>query len=452
MDAKALKVQFVSGHGGTTFAETVAASSVILSAALCHATVLGCLPSSLLLHRAALLAAEFMLLVVPLAIALTWTELIPALHLGCIVVGVIGHLWRPPPLAPLKHVAVQRWPYLEGYRSMLMLTTCFSILAVDFPVFPRRFAKTEMFGISVMDVGTGCFIFSNALVYGGRQLREGEGAWRRTFASFTPLLALGLVRLAFIKGADYHEVVEEYGVHWNFFFTLAGLPLLMLLSSHLPVLRALPSLPLGLLVLAAYQAALSHLGLTEYVEGADRSNLIAANKEGLASLGGYFGLYCVGAGVGRSLFRHPRAVVGGTLRDRMAQPQVRVVAAAFSCAALAAAVLHTTVQPTSRRLCNAAYVAFTVAYNLWFVGIFMLLQLIHPMPPQVASAQSLLPAVNANQLACFLLGNVLTGLTNMSIDTVHTTPAAAYTVLLLYMAVLVSAMAALQRTGLRLRM
>lgn len=56
MDPKALKVQFVSGHGGTTFAETVGASSVILSAALCHATLLGCLPSALLSHRVAILA------------------------------------------------------------------------------------------------------------------------------------------------------------------------------------------------------------------------------------------------------------------------------------------------------------------------------------------------------------------------------------------------------------
>ena len=117
--------------------------------------------------------------------------------------------------------------FIVWYRSIVNLMTAIAILAVDFPVFPRRLAKSETYGFGGMDNGVGFFVIANAIVSpearGKHYQKPILSQLKHCLSGCIPLLLLGLGRLAAVKGTDYHEHVTEYGVHWNFFFTLAAL-------------------------------------------------------------------------------------------------------------------------------------------------------------------------------------------------------------------------------------
>jgi hypothetical protein len=46
--------------------------------------------------------------------------------------------------------------------------------------------------------------------------------------SSIPILMLGALRLASVKLSGYHEHISEYGLHWNFFFTMASVKVIKL--------------------------------------------------------------------------------------------------------------------------------------------------------------------------------------------------------------------------------
>ena len=98
---------------------------------------------------------------------------------------------------------------LSSYRASLALATLAAILGVDFPAFPRRYAKAEAYGTGLMDAGVGSFVAASGLAHGlsaaaragagggssGRGGKRGGGAavgaWRREAVRAAVLLALG---------------------------------------------------------------------------------------------------------------------------------------------------------------------------------------------------------------------------------------------------------------------
>ncbi|RCN26756.1 hypothetical protein ANCCAN_27517 [Ancylostoma caninum] len=127
--------------------------------------------------------------------------------------------------------------FLTYFRSCMMVSVAIAILAVDFPVFPRRFAKTEKYGHSLMDLGVAGFVFASAITnrlkvgnsWEGKTIQKGWNRWIRSSYVILPLI--GLARTTMLTILDYPQHVTEYGVHWNFFYTLA---VIKVVSNALP--------------------------------------------------------------------------------------------------------------------------------------------------------------------------------------------------------------------------
>lgn len=136
------------------------------------------------------------------------------------------------------------------FKGGNMILTCISILAVDFVIYPRYFAKTESFGCSLMDLGVGTFIVGSAItsrfsrgigdcvannISNGNDANNAtstftssSGAWTlRSLNLFSAhstqrlmILLLGVGRFICLRMLNYQVHVGEYGAHWNFFVTL----------------------------------------------------------------------------------------------------------------------------------------------------------------------------------------------------------------------------------------
>lgn len=84
-------------------------------------------------------------------------------------------IWR----APGKSINIGQVPYtlttfpfITALRTYTNLFTAIAILAVDFSIFPRRFAKTETYGTGLMDIGVGLFVVAHGLTAPEAQGKE----------------------------------------------------------------------------------------------------------------------------------------------------------------------------------------------------------------------------------------------------------------------------------------
>lgn len=350
----------------------------------------------------------------------------------------------------------------------MMVMTCVGILAVDFRLFPRRFAKVETWGTSLMDMGVGSFVFTAGVVAARPVLKERASGksmslFRRLLYSArhsVPLLVLGVIRFLSVKGLDYAEHVTEYGVHWNFFFTLGFLP--PFVASFQAVLKYIPSYAaLALLVGSTYQILLDNTDLKSYILTAPRTDLLSMNREGVFSFFGYLAIFLAGQDLG--MFIIPRTINPRGNTAPGIQRNTLLMTMAVWGAIWSALYFFTTSYTyglgltVSRRIANLPYVLWVAAFNT--IQIFACCLVDTIFFPETYNATDrnrerdannfatsrVLRAFNRNGLAVFLLANLLTGLVNMTVKTLDVGPVVTMGVLLAYMAVVTAFAVVLDR-------
>jgi len=340
---------------------------------------------------------------------------------------------KPDPL-PVK-------PFITNYRGAMMVITCVAILAVDFRIFPRRFAKVENWGTSLMDMGVGSFVFTAGVVSVRSSLKEGTGRRpplsKRLLTSIRhsiPLLVLGTIRLISVKGLDYAEHVTEYGIHWNFFFTLGFLPPFVALFQSF--FDLVPSYAVLSCTLAAlYEIALDWTSLGSYILIAPRTNLLSKNREGIFSFIGYLAIFLAGQSLGSIALPRQQALpknssLGVKLRQTILG-QLAIASLLWTALFYFSTSYYGLRLSVSRRIANLPYSLWVSAFNSYQITICCAIETL--LFPQLYKAptkseekartreatSSVLYAFNRNGLAVFLVANLLTGLVNMTMPTLH---------------------------------
>lgn len=310
-----------------------------------------------------------------------------------------------------------RLPIISCLRGLTYLITALCILAVDFHDFPRYLAKTERYGYSLMDTGVGLFVIISGMVHKDLSKNSVTSIIKSNIKFITVLFLLGVARFMSIKQLDYQEHVTEYGVHWNFFFTIAVCKIMSLFFLYL----SNQALILSIVLLIVHEYVLYH-GLQDWVFGdSRRDSLLSANREGLSSSLGYVSMYLFGVHIRQLLLN--KTVTKYDILWRFLFGTLLLWVLTFTLNLL---------RPTSRTLANGGYCLFieTIVVSITAVIYFVTVLCEEKDNIQVPL---ILSTINSNGLTYFLVANLLTGAVNLSIRTLFVSSSVTFAILNIYM-------------------
>ena len=344
-----------------------------------------------------------------------------------------------------------RKEFISLYRTSLMILTIISILGIDFVVYPRKYGKCEIFGYSIMDLGVGSFMIAFGMVSPNVLNKKSK------FKSVIPLFVFGLLRFVTTLKLDYQQHVSEYGIHWNFWFTMSFVSFINYLLNIKPkngliisvVLSIIYQLLLSTNILASFfefindynhyndnnihhpfhNTALNENGLhnlTDYILHFPRINFFSANKEGIITCFGFFICYNIGCYMGYHFIKFNPS------NKNQLWHHIRQIFSICIIIILLCITCNTFIQPNSRRLANITYILFVLGINIWVIFLFLIPYLILNNP----NSSIIFTSIDYNQFFIFLLGNILTGIINISCKTIFARPNIALNIIHFYMLII----------------
>lgn len=367
---------------------------------------------------------------------------------------VVQHIKSRLHLEPFIQIPVKRPCYLDTARATINMISVVCILAVDFQIFPRKLGKTETFGFGLMDVGVGLYVLSNGIVSPDR-----NGSvlnWKKVrelCLNSLPLILLGITRFFMVQQIDYQVHTSEYGVHWNFFLTLAFTKICG--SFIVALIQNVEHTKFAAIIILTIHELGLQLGLSRYVldENIPRDNFWSANREGISSIPGYIGIYLATVYMGHLL----------KFDIEIVRPKefLKSTAKLFGMSVVTWKLIYICngMFGVSRRLANMGYVAWILSIGSTMIFLFNLLELFYWfMKFEKTSSDEIdekkdyhqkamdgyvpiiMNAINYNGLIFFLLANLLTGLVNIVFRTLLLSAVESLLILFLYQLVVCGVM------------
>lgn len=368
-------------------------------------------------HPVSAALLEFTIIVIPVILNVTVLSkyvtnvvIITCFLLGMHLLVYLVYLWfkRKKNIRPLKKTTnPNKKDYVTNIRATINLISVIAILAVDFRIFPVRYSKTHKTGFSLMDVGVGLYVFANGIV--APEVRGKKDSIKSSVKGSLILLIIGILRLILTKLTHYKVSDREYGVHWNFFITLAFTKIFS--SCILNVIKVKYVLLHAISITAAHEI-LIQLSFKKWVfEGQGRETFLDANKEGIVSTIGYVALYMYSLYFAYSIKISEKSYAKTTIKFFL-----------WTFFTLTMTIVCNNTFEVSRRLANAGYISWVLFLGIFMSWLFYLAEngekamFQHKLTNYVCSPY-LYEAINYNGLIFFLIANVVTGLINLTIKT-----------------------------------